>query len=176
MPLECETVVGGQLVVLRSQLKKRTLEQSNTGRNWGSCALRVWDWNRRRLKLKKTPNPKSQTKGPGLAHICAFENKTACVWWVETKKNDYLQSAGVTICNDFFKSHCRNIKLLSPIQFNTEIVWAAVTPTTRPLPQILHLHLKRFAVGEISIFQQEQILLSVSTGGPDVVCVTEWIY
>ena len=54
-------------------------------------------------------------------------------------------------------------------------MWAAVSPTTRALPQILHLHLKRFAVGEISIFQQEQILLSVrieSRGGGGVVGYT----
>ena len=32
----------------------------------------------------------------------------------------------------------------------------------RPLPQILHLHLKGFALAEILIFHQQQIFLSVS--------------
>ena len=37
-------------------------------------------------KLKKKPNPSSQTKGLWLERICACENKAACTWRIETNK------------------------------------------------------------------------------------------
>ena len=103
MPLDCETVVGGQLVVLRSQVKKKNARTVKHRTKLGFVRFALVRLKPPALgamkaieKLKKTPNPKSQTKGPGPAHICAFENKAACVWCVETI---FLTTKKTTICS-----------------------------------------------------------------------------